>query len=86
MSLDSNQRQQIISSVQQQLALQNAQQLLQVKFSKKFFSYLNFYLRNYLINVSKFVFKNLEVLYRVQNRFEYRIFLNEINLYLYRNV
>ncbi len=86
MSLDSNQRQQIISSVQQQLALQNAQQLLQVKFSKKFFSYLNLYLRNYLINVSKFIFKNPEVLYRVQNRFEYRIFLNEINLYLYRNV
>lgn len=30
--LDSNQRQQIMSSVQQQLALQNAQELLQVKF------------------------------------------------------
>ncbi len=86
MSLDSNQRQQIISSVQQQLALQNAQQLLQVKFSKKFFSYLYLSLRNYLINVLKFVFKNPEVLCRVQNRFEYRIFLNEINLYLYRNV
>jgi hypothetical protein len=30
--LDSSQRQQIMASVQQQLALQNAQELLQVKF------------------------------------------------------
>ncbi len=33
--LDSNQRQQIMASVQQQLALQNAQELLQVKFLKE---------------------------------------------------
>ena len=33
--LDTNQRQQIMASVQQQLALQNAQELLQVKFSNE---------------------------------------------------
>jgi hypothetical protein len=33
--LDSNQRQQIMASVQQQLALKNAQELLQVNFLRK---------------------------------------------------
>ncbi len=34
--LDTNQRQQIMASVQQQLAIQNAQELLQVKLDKKY--------------------------------------------------
>jgi hypothetical protein len=33
--LDTNQRQQIMASVQQQLAIQNAQELLQVIFNNK---------------------------------------------------
>jgi hypothetical protein len=35
--LDSGQRQQIMASVQQQMAIQNAQELLQVDFYKKIF-------------------------------------------------
>jgi len=35
--LDTSQRQQIMSSVQQQLAIQNAQELLQVIFINKYF-------------------------------------------------
>ncbi len=79
--LDSNQRQQIMASVQQQLALQNAQELLQVKFQKKISSYLNLYFRNYLINVLKLVFKNQEVLYQVPNRFDDLLFSTFIVLY-----
>jgi hypothetical protein len=85
--LDSNQRQQIMASVQQQVALQNAQELLQVKFIKnEKLIFIRVYLRNYLINVSKLVFKNLVVLYLVQNRFEYLIIRNLIILCFFRNV
>jgi len=41
--LDSTQRQQIMASVQQQLALQNAQELLQVRLTTKYFNPLFFY-------------------------------------------
>jgi len=41
--LDSTQRQQIMASVQQQLALQNAQELLQVRWNTKYFNSLFFY-------------------------------------------
>jgi hypothetical protein len=71
--LDSTQRQQIMASVQQQLALQNAQELLQVRFNTKYNNFLFYNLRNYLINVSRLVFKNPVVLYLALNRFLYII-------------
>jgi hypothetical protein len=44
--LDTNQRQQIMASVQQQLAIQNAQELLQVKLNKKYLFFVKlFYLK-----------------------------------------
>lgn len=68
-TLDSSQRQQIMGSVQQQLALKNAQELLQVNhFLRNLFCILNLQFRNCLINVLTHVFKNLEVLYQVPNR------------------
>jgi hypothetical protein len=53
--LDTSQRQQIMTSVQQQLAIQNAQELLQVIFFKILFCFLFIINRNYRINVSKLV-------------------------------
>jgi hypothetical protein len=53
--LDTSQRQQIMTSVQQQLAIQNAQELLQVIFFQIFFCFLFTINRNYRINVSKLV-------------------------------
>lgn len=68
--LDPNQRQQIMASVQQQLALQNAQELLQVRVHWKG-NHANgiFLRRNYRINALKPVFKSLEVLSPVPNKF-----------------
>jgi hypothetical protein len=55
--LDTNQRQQIMASVQQQLAIQNAQELLQVICDEnKIFICSQFIIgRNYRINVSRLV-------------------------------
>lgn len=88
--LDSSQRQQIMSTVQQQLALQNAQELLQVSLVTIPVSIMLClrYFRNSLTSVSRRVSKNRVVLSQVLNRYEetehhvYREFiLNTIEMY-----
>ena len=69
--LDTSQRQQIMSSVQQQLAVQNAQELLQVSDREsrlRCHALLCVHSRNCLISVSRLAFRNPVVLYLALSR------------------
>ena len=68
--MDAGQRQQIMASVQQQLAIQNAQELLQVRSSPPLTPIDCFALRrNYPISVSRLAFKNPAAHSPVRNKY-----------------